>query len=51
MEKNHVTEPCYRLPEAAHERLGHTRAEIRLLADLAARISAGADQLQLSPTP
>ena len=50
MEKNQVTELCYHLPEAAHERLCHTREEIRLLADLTARISSGSDHLQLSPS-
>jgi hypothetical protein len=50
MEKNQVTELCYYLPEAAHERLCHTREEIRLLADLTARISDEADHLQLSPS-
>ena len=50
MEKNQVAEPCYHLPEAAHERLCHTREEIRLLADLTARISGEADHLQLSPS-
>src|SRR3984957_4519247 len=49
MEKNQVTELCYYLPEAAHERLCHTREEIRLLADLTARISDETDHLQLSP--
>jgi len=49
MEKNQVTELCYYLPEAAHERLCDTREEIRLLADLTARINAEADYLQLSP--
>ncbi len=49
MERNQVTELCYCLPEAAHERLCDTREEIRLLADLTARISAEADQLLLSP--
>jgi hypothetical protein len=49
MEKNQVVELCYHLPEAAHERLCHTREEIRLLADLTARISDEADHLQLSP--
>ena len=49
MEKNQVTELCYHLPEAAHERLCDTREEIRLLADLTARISGDADHLQLSP--
>jgi hypothetical protein len=49
MEKDQVTELCYHLPEAAHERLCQTREEIRLLADLTARISAEADHLQLSP--
>jgi hypothetical protein len=50
MEKNQVTELCYYLPEEAHERLCHAREEIRLLADLTARISDEADQLQLSPS-
>jgi len=50
MEKNQVAELCYYLPEAAHERLCHTREEIRLLADLTARISDEADDLQLSRT-
>ena len=50
MEKNQVDELCYHLPEAAHERLCHTREEIRLLADLTARISGEADHLQLSPS-
>ena len=45
MEKNQVAELCYHLPEAAHERLCDTREEIRLLADLTARISDEADQL------
>ena len=49
MEKDQITELCYHLPEAAHERLCHTREEIRLLADLTARISDEANQLQLSP--
>ena len=49
MEKDQVAELCYHLPEAAHERLCHTCEEIRLLADLTARISDGADHLQLSP--
>jgi hypothetical protein len=49
MEKFQVTELCYHLPEAAHERLCHTREEMRLLADLTARISDGPDHLQLSP--
>jgi hypothetical protein len=49
MEKNQVTELCYHLPEAAHERLCQTREEIRLLADLTARISDEAGHLQLSP--
>jgi hypothetical protein len=49
MEKNQITELCYYLPEAAHERLCHTREEIRLLADLTVRVSAEADHLQLSP--
>ena len=49
MEKDQVAELCYHLPEAAHERLCHTREEIRLLADLTARISGEADHLQLSP--
>jgi hypothetical protein len=50
MEKKQVTELCYYLPEAAHERLCDTREEIRLLADLTARISDEADHLQLSPS-
>jgi len=50
MEENQVTELCYHLPEAAHERLCHTREEIRLLADLTARINSEADHLQLSPS-
>ena len=50
MEENQVAELCYHLPEAAHERLCHTREEIRLLADLTARISDEADHLQLSPS-
>jgi hypothetical protein len=50
MEKNQVAELCYHLPEAAHERLCHTREEIRLLADLTSRISNGPDHLQLSPS-
>jgi hypothetical protein len=50
MEKDQVAELCYHLPEAAHERLCHTREEIRLLADLTARISNGPDHLQLSPS-
>jgi hypothetical protein len=50
MEKNQVADLCYHLPEAAHERLCHTREEIRLLADLTARISDEADHLQLSRT-
>ena len=50
MERNQVTDLCYQLPEAAHERLCHTREEIRLLADLTARISNGPDHLQLSPS-
>jgi hypothetical protein len=49
MEKNQVTELCYYLPEAAHERLCQLREEMRLLADLTARISSGPDHLQLSP--
>ena len=49
MEKDQVAELCYHLPEAAHEQLCHTREEIRLLADLTARISAEADHLHLSP--
>jgi hypothetical protein len=49
MEKDQVAELCYHLPEAAHERLCDTRAEIRLLADLTARISGEANDLQLSP--
>jgi hypothetical protein len=49
MEKNQVTELCYHLPEAAHELLCHAREEIRLLADLTARISNEADHIQLSP--
>ena len=49
MEKDQFAELCYHLPEAAHERLCHTREEIRLLADLTARISDEADHLQLSP--
>jgi hypothetical protein len=48
MEKDQVAELCYHLPEAAHERLCHTREEIRLLADLTARISGEAGHLQLS---
>ena len=50
MEENQVVELCYQLPEAAHERLCHTREEIRLLADLTARISGEAHHLQLSPS-
>jgi len=50
MEKDQIAELCYHLPEAAHERLCHTREEIRLLADLTARIGDGADHLQLSPS-
>ena len=50
MEENQVTEQCYHLPEAAHERLCHTREELRLLADLTARIRDEADDLQLSPS-
>ena len=50
MEKDQVTELCYHLPEAAHERLCDTREEIRLLSDLNARISDEADHLQLSPS-
>ena len=50
MEQDQVAELCYHLPEAAHERLCHTREEIRLLADLTARISSGSDHLQLSPS-
>ena len=42
MEKIQTTELCYYLPEAAHERLCDTCEEIRLLADLTARISAEA---------
>ncbi|MFC5583373.1 XAC0095 family protein [Rhodanobacter terrae] len=49
MGKNQVVELYYQLPEAAHEQLCGTRAEIRLLADLSARISDEADDLQLSP--
>jgi hypothetical protein len=49
MEKDQVTELCYHLPEAAHGRLCHTREEIRLLADLTARISDEVGHLQLSP--
>jgi len=48
MEKNQVAKLRYHLPEAAHEQLCHTRDEIRLLADLTARISDEADYLQLS---
>jgi hypothetical protein len=48
MEKNQVAGLCYYLPEAAHEQLCHTRDEIRLLADLTARINDEADHLQLS---
>jgi len=50
MEENQVTELCYHLPESAHERLCHTREEIRLLADLTSRISGEAHHLQLSPS-
>ncbi|MFZ0870294.1 MAG: hypothetical protein WAM90_06155 [Rhodanobacter sp.] len=50
MEKDQVAELCYHLPEAAHERLCQTREEIRLLADLTARINDEADHLQLSPS-
>jgi hypothetical protein len=50
MEKDQVAELCYHLPEAAHERLCHTREEIRLLADLTARINNEADHLHLSPS-
>jgi hypothetical protein len=49
MENNQVTELCYHLPQAAHERLYHRREGIRLLADLTARISKEEDHLQLSP--
>lgn len=49
MGKSQVAELYYQLPEAAHEQLCHARDEIRLLADLTARISAEADDLQLSP--
>jgi hypothetical protein len=49
MGKNQVSELCYHLPEAAHEQLCHTRDEIRLLADLTARISDEAEHLLLSP--
>jgi hypothetical protein len=49
MEKDQVSELCYHLPEAAHERLCDIREEMRLLADLTARISNGPDHLQLSP--
>jgi hypothetical protein len=49
MEKDQVAELCYQLPEAAHERLCQTREEIRLLADLTARINDEAGHLQLSP--
>ncbi len=49
MEKDQVAELCYHLPEAAHERLCQTREEIRLLADLTARINEEAGPLQLSP--
>jgi hypothetical protein len=49
MEKDQVAELCYHLPEAAHERLCHTREEIRLLADLTARVSDETGHLQLSP--
>lgn len=48
MGKNKVAELCYQLPEAAHEQLCNTRDEIRLLADLTARIGDEADCLQLS---
>jgi hypothetical protein len=48
MEKNQVAELCFHLPEDAHEQLCHTRDEIRLLADLTARIGNEADHLQLS---
>jgi hypothetical protein len=41
--------PLWFLPEAAHEQLCYTRDEIRLLADLTARISDETDHLQLSP--
>ena len=50
MEKDQVAELCYHLPEAAHERLCHTREEIRLLADLTARVSDETGHLQLSPS-
>ena len=50
MEKDQIAERCYQLPEAAHERLCHTREEIRLLADLTARIGDKAHHLQLSPS-
>ncbi|MES2311528.1 MAG: hypothetical protein V4566_04445 [Pseudomonadota bacterium] len=49
MSKNQVAELYYQLPEAAHEQLCNTRDEIRLLADLTARITDEADDLQLSP--
>ena len=49
MGNDQITELCYHLPEAAHERLRHTREEIRLLADLTARISDEANHIQLSP--
>lgn len=49
MGKHQVAELYYQLPEAAHRQLCNTRDEIRLLADLTARISDEADDLQLSP--
>ncbi|MFC5579774.1 XAC0095 family protein [Rhodanobacter terrae] len=49
MGKNQVAEMYYQLPEEAHEQLCNIRDEIRLLADLTARISDEADDLQASP--
>ena len=45
VEKDQVAELYYHLPEAAHERLCHTREGVRLLADVTARISGEADHL------
>jgi hypothetical protein len=49
MGKKQVVEMYYQLPEAAHEQLCNARDEVRLLADLTARINDEADDLQLSP--
>ena len=49
MAKNQLPKPHYHLPETAHQQLCHARDEIRLLADLTARVGDEGPPIQLSP--